>query len=309
MFKSTYTHLPFTYNDRTVQALRHTAMDLERGIRLIRIGRRSGIDDDDLDLFCLMDAQRSIPFSARVVTEVGWKPLREFRVSAWTPPPRLDLGIRIIDVCVDNIGAHPSTIRKGIRSMVNFEDLWAVEGAPPLTVPPEAERRQVFLDIQEALPVWWFDNYVSVEHPDPAVCRHVTAAKPEWSDVADLSGSREMASVMLVPPPLSIQPHQEVEAWLAEVEGKTLTIEEIMAQVLDFERGTLFYDHLLTWGLSDNARFWQLLRDSHRAHYADHYDGFERFLVRIHDLMTSRLAGRRVLQTYPSCRRRPLGDT
>lgn len=91
--------------------------------------------------------------------------------------------------------------------------------------------------------------------------------------------------------------------------GKTLTIEEIMARVLDFERGTLFYDHLLTWGLSDNARFWQLLRDSHRAHYADHYDGFERFLVRIHDLMTSRLAGRRVLQTYPSWRRRPLGNT
>lgn len=309
MFKSTYTHLAVTYDNRAVKALRHTAMDMERGTRLIRIGSRSGLDDDPLDLFCLMDTQRSIPFSARVVTEVGWKPLREFRVSAWTTPPYRDLGIRIIDVRVDDIGVHPSNIRKGIRSMVDFEDLWAVESAPPLTVPLEGERRQVFLDIQEALPVWWFDNYVSVEHPDPAICRHVSAAQPEWSDVADLSGNREKASVMLVPPPRSNLPHQEVEAWLAEVEGKTLTIEEIMARVFDFERGTLFYDHLLTWGLSDNARFWQLLRESHRAHYADHYDSFERFLVRIHDLMTSRLAGRRVLRTYPSWRHRRVGDT
>ncbi|MBB2487454.1 hypothetical protein H5407_19645 [Mitsuaria sp. WAJ17] len=309
MFKSTYTHLALAAENRTVQALRPTAMDLERGTRLIRIGSRSGVDDDTLDLFCMMDAQRSIPFSAQIVTEVGWKPLREFRVSGWTPLPHHDLGIRIVDVRVDNIGAHPSTIWKGIRSRVNFEDLWAVESAPPLTVLTEAERRQVFLDIQEALPVWWFDNYVSVERPDPAVCRHVSAAQPEWSDVADLSGNRERASVLLMPPPLSNQPYQEVEAWLAAVEGKTLTIEEIMARVLDFERGTLFYDHLLTWGLSDNARFWQLLRDSHRAHYVDHYDGFERFLVRIHDLMTSRLAGRRVLQTYPSWRRPRVGDT
>lgn len=183
-------------------------------------------------------------------------------------------------------------------------DIWNGEGTPPLTVPSVYERKQVFRDIQEALPVWWFDNYVSVEHPDPAICRHVLAAAPEWSDVTDSSREVETASVVLKPAPLSMEPFEEVHAWLADVEGQTMKIEEILARTFDFERGTLFYDHRLTWGLSDNARFWQLLRDSHRAHYTDHYEGFERFLVRVRDILISRLASRRVLQTYPSWRRR-----
>lgn len=95
-----------------------------------------------------------------------------------------------------------------------------------------------------------------------------------------------------------MSPDEVLDKLEARMTGAALPIEEILADVLDVERGTLFFGNLYAESLVDNARFWELLRTSFSSHYTGYYDCFERFLLRIVGQIKTRIHSRLVYERF-----------
>jgi hypothetical protein len=163
----------------------------------------------------------------------------------------------------------------------------------------EADRASVFRNIQEALPVLCFDAYKGYARPEPWICSSVGAVGQEWQLAADTSGTIEGASVMLEAPSSEpLTPNEVLDRLETRMKSGALPIEEILADVLDVERGALFFGNLFAETLVNNVRFWDLLRISYSEHYAGYYDCFDRFLLRIVGLIQARLGSRLVHERY-----------
>jgi hypothetical protein len=273
------------------------AVDLATGTQLFEIGSRGGIDDWHETIYCLRHNNQYIPFSVREKAEVGWKPLAEFNMSSYRYL-HPDSGIRVVDAEVRHIGVSPHSVKMGVRSHVWFMDVW--DGIhTDIVFATETDRASVFRNIQEALPVLCFDAYKGYVTPEPRICGTVGAVGQEWQLAADTSGSIEGASVMLKAPSSEpLTPNEVLDSLEARMKISALPIEEILADVLDVERGTLFFGNLFAETLVNDLRFWDLLRISYSAHYAGYYDRFDRFLLRIVGLIKARLDSRLVHERY-----------
>lgn len=297
MFRSTFGHARVTHEDSTSWQLFHMAVDLATGTQLFEIGSRGGIDDWHETIYCLRHNNQYIPFSVREKAEVGWKPLSDFNMRSYRHL-HPDSGIRVVDVEVRHVGVSPHSVKMGSRSHVWFMDVW--DGIhTDIGFATEADRASVFRNIQEALPVLCFDAYKGYARPEPWICSSVGAVGQEWQLTADTSGTIEGASVMLdAPSSEPLTPNEVLDKLETRMKSGALRIEEILADVLDVERGALFFGNLFAETLVNNVRFWDLLRISYSEHYAGYYDCFDRFLLRIVGLIQARLGSRLVHERY-----------
>lgn len=297
MFRSTFGHARTTHEDSTSWQLFHMAMDLDAGTQLFEIGSRGGIDDWHETIYCLRHNKQYIPFSVREKSEVGWKPLSDFNMRSYRYL-HPDSGIRVVDVEVRHVGVCPDSVKMGPRSHVWLMDV--LDGMhTDISFATDADRASVFRNIQEALPVLCFDAYKGYARPEPRICRRVEPVGQEWLLAADTSGAAEEASVMLKAPSSEpLTPNEVLDRLEARMKSSALPIEEILADVLDVERGALFFGNLFAETLVNNVRFWDLLRISYSEHYAGYYDCFDRFLLRIVGLIQARLYSRLVHERY-----------
>lgn len=117
--------------------------------------------------------------------------------------------------------------------------------------------------------------------------------------MTDSLGELEKASVVLHAPAPEPESRSLVLARLqARSDEAALRIEDLFAELLDVERGFLFYGNQFTDVIVNDTRFWEILRKSYNAFYSDYYDSFERFLLLVVGQIKSRQYARQVFETY-----------
>jgi hypothetical protein len=296
VFRSTLGHIPFHGGRNATCALIHVAVDFSKGSRLYALGSRGGVDGPDERIYCFEMGGTRIPFSVRQVGKAGWKRLADLSVRSWgyIPP---EAGFSVLDLQVRDIATHPEDAPRGLRDSVSGLKVFSDEQRGMRFDPPIAERKHLILGIQEALPVLSFDHFNTTIRPDVFICGRVVVADPAYQALADESG-RAHEGGLTQPPAEPMGPQEVLQQLQARNAKNTLTIEEALADVLDMERGFLYFGNLFTSTLVENEGFWDLLRDIYDARYTEQYDRFERFLLRVVSELRTRVEARKVHLQY-----------
>lgn len=297
MFRSTYDYLGVTDLDNpgdAVDVMTRMVVDVDSGTRLFALGTVTSPDDPGEPVLCLEQDGRRIPFTVRLRGRPGWTPLSALMAGAW-PPVRPEAGVLTLDVEIDDVGLHPHQVQRGLRSgYFAMSDVWGGERFAPMRFDGATERRAVMHAIQQALPLFFFDDCEGV-HSVPTLVRRVGAARAGWRDVVDDSGGLEAASCRLAPLPAVPEVPAAVLDRLEQCGTRApLQLAPLMADLIDMERDDFFLSRAWQSTVVDSPRLWALLRATYDARGAGRQGSFEGFLLRVIGTLKARQVGRAI---------------
>lgn len=304
MFISTFGFTEVFHEGQSHKLFAQKAIDVERGVELFEIGSAFSVDTPVLGPFyCLKKDAEYIPFSVHLMDEISVVPMSEFNLTKWRGN-NPSISFPVVHVTISNLGRDPRSIDL-LRGSISCRDVWGDERVHGFEFPASTDKSSAFKDIQEALPVLLFEDYAIPCQPRPVICRHVSPVA--YEPVAfDASGTLEAASVVLKAPladpegPMSVLDRMEEHSRQAP-----LRVEEIMAEILNLDRGHLFFGHSFTSPLMSSDRLLAILRQSFSAYYSGHFSCFERFFILIMGTQANRQTARAV---FEHCVPRPWPD-
>lgn len=302
MFVSTYgferVH-PTHFKGSSYYALLHKAINVENSIEIFEIGDVTIKDSSPERIFCLRNEERCFPFRVTSEKKVGSIPMADF-LQQKDPFRVIESAYFLeVEVAVSHLGVDISNSIGGALHYKNYMNVWGDDREHTDKFNDPSEARFAFSCIQEALPILYFEKYHLPENPAPRYCVKVSPKDASLNDSCDSSGALEKKSLIADPSAWVPRYYKSVlESLVERSQVRPLSIEELMAEMLNLERAALFKgSSWVSTPIRDESMV-GIFKRSYAAYYGSHYPCFEMFMLAVADILKGRIVSRRVYERY-----------